>query len=71
MSVTDGFWHKLTQDEALALRQHYRNGLSMRRLAADFEVSRTTVSGIVRGRVRPVLGLPDISRGPGRPRKVA
>lgn len=69
MSTTDGFWHKLTRDQALQLRENYRQGHSMARLTWDFKVSRTTVSEIVRGRVRPVLGLPNISRGPGRPRK--
>lgn len=70
MPLIERYWCKLAQHEALALRMHYRNGLSMQRLASDFGVSRSTVGGIIRGQVRPVLGLPDISRGRGRPRKV-
>lgn len=70
MPISERWWHKLTQAEALALRMHYRNGHSMARLARDFEVSRTTVGLIIRGQVRPVLGLPNISRGRGRPRRV-
>lgn len=69
MPTTDGYWHQLSQGQCLALRQRYRDGLSMDRLASMFGVSRATVGQIIGGRVRPVLDLPDISRGRGRPRK--
>lgn len=69
MNRTDRWWHVLSQDEALKARQLYRGGMTVSQLAADFGVATSTISGIIRGMVRPVLGLPNISRGRGRPPK--
>jgi transposase len=67
---TDRWWHVLSQDDALWARQLYREGMTVSQLAAHFKVATSTISGIIRGRARPVLGLPNISRGRGRPPKV-
>lgn len=69
MPTTDGYWHNLTRSQALALRESYRNGATMTRLSREYGISRSTVSQLVHGAIRPVLGLPAIPCRLGRPRK--
>lgn len=64
-----GIKTKFSFDEARMIRRHYAAGNTLKQLAADYGTCTATLSHIVRGTKHPVLGLTNISRGRGRPRK--
>jgi hypothetical protein len=57
----------ITRSQALAVRRDYEQGATLPALAGTYGMSMQTLSGIIQGRHQWTQGLPNISRGAGRP----